>query len=258
MPLSSIRVVRGADDDAEVEAQRARQVGDAGRRQRAGEQHVDAGRREAGLERRLDHVARDARVLADQHRRPRAPARLQHLADRVAQAQHEVGRDRRRADRAADAVGAEIGSAHGVAMGLLSAPAIIGAAIGRGTRRPAPSTVAATSCTRTMRAPRSTASERGGDAGGSTRALAGERSAGACDTGEPASVDLRDQPASSGTPSASQLLAGAPAARGSAPALLPKPMPGSSDDAVARDAGGARRRRRRSRRKAATSATTSS
>ena len=78
-----------------LEAQRARQVGDAGRRQRAGQQHVDAGRGEARLERRLDHVAGDARVLADQHRRARARPALQHAADGMAQAQHEVGRDRR-------------------------------------------------------------------------------------------------------------------------------------------------------------------
>ena len=44
----------------------------------------------------------------------RALAAAQHAADGVAQAQHEVGRDRRLADRAADAVGAEVGSAHGV------------------------------------------------------------------------------------------------------------------------------------------------
>ena len=42
----------------------------------------------------------------------RALARLQHAADGVAEAQHEVGRDRRLAHRAADAVGAEVGSAH--------------------------------------------------------------------------------------------------------------------------------------------------
>jgi hypothetical protein len=43
--------MRRADDDAEVEPQGPREVGDAGRRQRAGQDDVDAGRREPGLER---------------------------------------------------------------------------------------------------------------------------------------------------------------------------------------------------------------
>ena len=47
----------------------------------------------------------------------------QHAADRVAQAQHEVGGDGGGADRAADAVGAEIGSAHGeVSVGSCAVP----------------------------------------------------------------------------------------------------------------------------------------
>ena len=51
------RVVRRADDDARGKAQRARQVRDRGRGQRAGEIDVDAGRREAGFERRLEKVS---------------------------------------------------------------------------------------------------------------------------------------------------------------------------------------------------------
>ena len=69
-----VGVVRGADHDAQRQAQRARQVGHARGRQRAGEQDVDAGRGEPGLERRLDHVARRSRVLADQHGGPRLRA----------------------------------------------------------------------------------------------------------------------------------------------------------------------------------------
>src|SRR5204863_7348608 len=55
------RVVRGAYDHAEVEAKRARQVRDARRRQRTGEDDVDAGRGEARHERRLGHAAGTAR-----------------------------------------------------------------------------------------------------------------------------------------------------------------------------------------------------
>jgi hypothetical protein len=62
-----IRVVRGADDHARRKPERAREIGNGRRRQRPGHVHVDAGRREPGLEGRLDHVARYARVLADEH-----------------------------------------------------------------------------------------------------------------------------------------------------------------------------------------------
>ena len=59
------RVVRCGDRDAGVGAQAARQERDAGRRHRADQQHVHAHRAEPGGERRLEHVARQARVLAD-------------------------------------------------------------------------------------------------------------------------------------------------------------------------------------------------
>ena len=161
------RVVRGADDDAEVEPERPRQVGHARRRQRPGEDDVDAGRGEACLERRLDHVARDARVLADQHGRPVRPL-TQHLADGVAEAQHEVGRDRRVADRAADAVGAEVGSAHG--MVPLPGRRDYRAAGAAACQTASAATVAATSWTRTMLAPRSTASTAATTLAASSRA----------------------------------------------------------------------------------------
>ena len=104
-------VVRSADHHAQAQPQRAREVGYARRRQRASHQHIDPGRGETGLQGRLDHVARDARVLADQHGRL-GFAGFQHPTDRVAEAQHEVRRDRRLAHGATNAVGAEIGSAH--------------------------------------------------------------------------------------------------------------------------------------------------
>ena len=107
----SERVMRRTDHNSEVQAQRACHVGHAGCGQRPGQQHIDTGRREARFERGLDHVARDTRVLADQDRRL-GIRRLQHTPDRVAEAQHEIGRDRRLADRAADAVGTKVSSAH--------------------------------------------------------------------------------------------------------------------------------------------------
>ena len=110
-----IGVVRGTEHHAQVQPERAGQVGHAGRGQRAAQQHVDAGRGKAGFQRRFEHVAGNARVLADQHGRaaPTAAALgLQHATHRMAQAQHEVGRDRGLAHGAADAVGAEILSAH--------------------------------------------------------------------------------------------------------------------------------------------------
>ncbi len=60
-----VLVVRGGDHDAEIAAHRARQHGDARRRDRAGEEHVHADRQEARGQRVLDHVARKPRVLAD-------------------------------------------------------------------------------------------------------------------------------------------------------------------------------------------------
>ena len=62
-----IGVVGGRDHHAEIGAQRARQHGDGGRRQRAEQEHVHAHGGEAGDERGFDHVAGEARVLADHH-----------------------------------------------------------------------------------------------------------------------------------------------------------------------------------------------
>ena len=69
--------------------------------------HVDAGGDEARLERRLEHVAREARVLADQHR---AALGRQHPGRRARQLQREVDGHRVLAHAPAHAVGAEIPS----------------------------------------------------------------------------------------------------------------------------------------------------
>ena len=60
-----VGIVRGGDDDAGVGAQAAGDVGDAGRRQRADEQHVHAHRKDAGGNGVFEHVAGKPRVLAD-------------------------------------------------------------------------------------------------------------------------------------------------------------------------------------------------
>src|SRR5690606_4584281 len=81
---------------------------------RAQHLHVGAGRDQAGLQGRLEHVAGDARVLADHHRGAGLPAGRQHPPQRIAEAEHEIGRNRSLTDPAADAVGAEVaaGTAH--------------------------------------------------------------------------------------------------------------------------------------------------
>ena len=99
----------------------------------------------------------------------RALALAQHLADGMAEAQHEVGRDRRLADRAADAVGAEIGSAHGV-VSVRRESARLSAAGVAARQTVSAATVAATSWTRTMRAPRCTASTAAATLAASSRA----------------------------------------------------------------------------------------
>ena len=108
-------IVRRADHDARREAQRARQVGDRRRGQRSGKIDVDARRRKACLQRGLEEIARDPRVLADQHGGARTCAgrfRREDPAGGPAEPEYRLGRDRRLADATADAVGAEILSGH--------------------------------------------------------------------------------------------------------------------------------------------------
>ena len=219
------------------QSKRARQVGDAGRRQRTDQQHVDAGGDEARLERRLEHVARHARVLADQHR---AALGRQHARRGARQAQREIHGHRVLADPAANAVGAEILPCHRPTLPAAPAP-----------RPRAPHrTVAATSCARTMRAPLQ-------HRNGGQRHAAGQPLA---PTARPVSLpisDLRDRPTSSGSPSAPKLAQAAAAARDCAPASCRSRSPGRCTMRSRR----CRPRRRpatRAARNAATSATTSS
>ena len=107
-----VGIVRGGDDDAGVGAQAARDVGDAGRRQRADEQHVHAHRKDAGGDGVFEHVAGKPRVLADDDFVPAAAARLafevfEDVRGGAAELERGFGGDRFDVGRAADAVGAE-------------------------------------------------------------------------------------------------------------------------------------------------------
>ncbi|MNI55584.1 hypothetical protein D3C73_1105440 [compost metagenome] len=145
-----IRVVRGADDDARHQTQRPGQVGHGRRRDGAGQQHVDAGGGQACFQRGFQHVARNARVLADDNLRAAATAHgvfaRQHAAGGITQAQRKFGVDHRTADFTTHPIGAEILA--------LTHELIAPCSAACHTLRA--STVAATSCTRTMEAPRDT------------------------------------------------------------------------------------------------------
>ncbi len=112
-----VRIVRGADHDAGVGAERTGQERDRRGRHRPEQLHIGPGGDQPGLQRRFEHVAGNARVLADHHRRPCSAfgAGAEHAAQRIAQAHHEIGGNRALPDPAADAIGAEIfARAHGV------------------------------------------------------------------------------------------------------------------------------------------------
>src|SRR6185437_4476710 len=104
------RIVRGGDHDAEVGAHRVREHGDAGRRHRAGQEHVHTDRGEASDQRVLDHVAGEAGVFADQH----AMAVIAIAEDQPGRLP-DLEREFRRDDAvgtATNAVGAEIATNH--------------------------------------------------------------------------------------------------------------------------------------------------
>ena len=90
-----IRIVGGGDHDAEIGAERARQHGDGGRRQRAEQEHVHAGGEKPGGQRLLDHVARKPCVLADHRAVAVAAARIE-AAGGEAELEHRIGRHRAR------------------------------------------------------------------------------------------------------------------------------------------------------------------
>ena len=65
MPLSGIGLWRRGDHHAEVGAEGVGQVGDAGRRQHAEQEHVDARRGQPGDDRGLEELPGDPGVAAD-------------------------------------------------------------------------------------------------------------------------------------------------------------------------------------------------
>src|SRR6185503_11558330 len=171
-----VRIVRRADHHARGNANRAREVRHRRRRDRTAHVDVDARRREAGLERGLDHVARDARVLADEHGRMRTlPG--QHLAGCIAELHDEFRRHGRLADRAANPVSAEVFASHDACTASQMATT---------------SFVSLTSWTLSILAPPCSASK-------AMARLPARRSSAARPVIRPM-VDLRDSPATSGTP----------------------------------------------------------
>ena len=174
-----MRVMRGADHDAGLRAHGAGQVGHRRRRHRAEQAHVGTGGHQASLQRSLEHVARNAGDLADQHIRPLPAVAREHAAGGATQPQHEVRADRPLPDQAANAIRTEIFAlGHRVRHSERFLPSLpllrpadqsssgqrgaLDFSSRRGTVSSActachtanASTVAATSCTRTMRAPR--------------------------------------------------------------------------------------------------------
>ena len=141
----------------------------------------DAGGDEAGLERGLEHVARQARVLADEHAcRPRAPARAPRRSPAAARnppssGARRPGRARRRC--------------RSTCVAIKLSPCMHRRGHAAPHRR-----VAATSCARTMRAPLSTAMRGQRDAAGEPLVRRRARSvcrASTCATARPAAAGRR-------------------------------------------------------------------
>src|SRR5262249_48281213 len=117
------------------------------RRKRTAQDGVDTNARKTGLERRLEHVAGNSGVLADQDRGSPRRTTGQYPSGGLAQPHHETGRDGIAPDRASYAVGAEVLSTHCCPLKCSRVASQTFNA----------SRVSATSWTRTIRAPRSTA-----------------------------------------------------------------------------------------------------
>ena len=113
-------VVRCGNHHAAVQTQGTGQIGNARRGQRPGLHHAHAGRREAGHQCGLQHIARNARVFADNHGRRMTRICLdQRTAESAAQFHHEIGRDGELAHLTANTVCAEIFSCHALCSLLL-------------------------------------------------------------------------------------------------------------------------------------------
>ena len=110
-PVVGKGVVACADHHTQTGALGAGQVGHRRCGHRPQQHHIDTRRVEPRLQRRFQHVPGDARVLAYQHGGTGFIA-LEHPAYRMGQAQDKVRRDRRLADRATDAIRAEVFASH--------------------------------------------------------------------------------------------------------------------------------------------------
>ena len=108
--IVGVRIVRGRDHHADIRAHGARQHGHRRRRHRAEQQNIHAHRGEAADHGIFNHVARQARVLADDH----AMAMVAALEGEPGRLPHLHGEFRR--DQAigltANAVGAKIFTSH--------------------------------------------------------------------------------------------------------------------------------------------------
>ncbi len=102
-----MRVVAGADHDAQIGAHRGGQQTHRRRRHRTQQQHVHARGRQARRQRVLEHVARQARVLADHHAVSVAAVVAEVPPRRRPDPQRHVGRHRPLVCGAADPVRAE-------------------------------------------------------------------------------------------------------------------------------------------------------
>ncbi|MCW0450404.1 hypothetical protein NB706_003238 [Xanthomonas sacchari] len=103
-----VRVVRGADDDAGVGTESAREERHRRSRHRPEQLHVGAGRDQPGLQRRLEHVAGDARVLADHHGGMCRTVMRQHTPQRITETHHEIGGNHTLSDPATNTVGTKV------------------------------------------------------------------------------------------------------------------------------------------------------
>ncbi len=101
-----VRIVRSRDHHADIGTHRSRQEAHGGRRDRPQEKDIDAHRQEAGRQRLLQHVARQARILADDGAIAMG-ATAEHLSRGHADAHRHFGGHRRGIGAAANAVRAE-------------------------------------------------------------------------------------------------------------------------------------------------------
>ena len=126
-PLYSGRVVRGGDDDAEVEPLLAHQHATPGVGSTPARSAMPAGGGDPGAKRVLEHRPGAARVAPDDDADARARPLAREAHGRTAEAERELRRQRCRVRDAADAVGAEqpahAEGAGALALGELRAPA---------------------------------------------------------------------------------------------------------------------------------------